>query len=75
MNDPSWDPKQLFNPQSNKLPKLTSLPDDIKLEQAKELAISVPVSDVGSTDIFVDDLFGFTVDLPNSNNISRLERA
>jgi hypothetical protein len=33
------------------------------------------VSDVGSADIFIDDIFGFGVDLPKSDNIKRIERA
>ena len=74
MNDPSWDSEQLFNPQSSELPKLTSLPDNIKLGEAREFVTPVPVSDVSSTDIFIDDLFRFAMDLPNSNNISRLEQ-
>ena len=75
LNDPTWDPEQLYNPQSDDLPELVSLPDDIELGQARELAIEVPVSDIGSADVYIDDIFGFAANLPDTDNIIRLERA
>lgn len=75
LNDPTWNPEQLYNPQSDDLPEQISLPDDIELGQARELAIKVPVSNVGSADVYIDDIFGFAADLPGTDNIIRLERA
>ena len=75
LNDPSWDPEELYNPQSDDLPEPASPMEGVELGQARELAIEVPVSDVGSTDVYIDDLFGFAADLPGTDNVRRLERA
>lgn len=74
INDPSWDPDDLYNPQSLRIPEMKSLPEDIKIAEAKELVIDVPVSDKGGADVFIDDTFAFAVDLPGTDNIKRLER-
>jgi hypothetical protein len=74
MNDPNWDPDELFNPQSLEIPKMTTLPDDIEIADAKELVINVPATDKGSANVFIDDTFAHAVDLPDSGNIQRLER-
>ena len=74
MNDPIWDPEEVFNPQSLLIPETKTLPDEVPIAEAKELVFDVPVSDKGYADVFIDDIFAFVVDLPNSDNLKRLER-
>jgi hypothetical protein len=74
MNDPDWDPDELFNPQSLEILKMITLPDDVEIAEAKEFVISVPATDKGGANVFIDNTFAHTVDLPNSGNIKRLER-
>jgi hypothetical protein len=62
MNDPDWNPDELFNPQSLKIPKMTTLSDDIEIAKAKELAINVPATYKGGANVFVDDTFAHAVD-------------
>ena len=56
LNDPTWNPTLLYNPQSEDLPELVSLPNNIEREKARELAIEVPVSDVGSAEIYLEPI-------------------
>lgn len=75
LNDPTWDPEELYNEQSLDLPEIEFLPGNVEIAKARELAIKVPVSSVGSTDVYIDDFFGFAVNVPGSDNVRRLERA
>lgn len=75
INDPSWDPDSLFNEQSLELPRPESMPDEVEIKEGRESMIEAPVSDVGASEVFIDDIFSFAVDLPQTNNIKRLERA
>jgi hypothetical protein len=34
MNDPDWNPDELFNPQSPEIPKMTTLSGDIEIAEA-----------------------------------------
>jgi hypothetical protein len=83
----SRDPEELFNPQSLELPEPIFLSDDVKFQKARELVVDIlnstgaklgiltPVQDTGYADVFIDDTFAITVDVPGSDNIKRLERA
>jgi hypothetical protein len=75
MSDPNWDPDELFNPQSLEIPKIISLPNDVEIAKAKELVISVPATDKGSANVFIDDTFAHTLDLPNSGTSKGLREA
>lgn len=75
ITDEEWDPKSLFCQQSLELPAPEFLDDDIPIAKARELAFDIPVDSKGYADVFIDDLFVANVDLPESNNIKRLERA
>ena len=75
LSDPDWDPEALFNPQSTELPEPASLPDDIEIAKARELVVNLPVNSTGYADVFIDDTFAVSVDLPGTDNIKRLERA
>jgi hypothetical protein len=75
MSDPNWDPDELFNPQSLEIPKIITLPNDVEIAKAKELVISVPATDKGSANVFIDDTFAHTLDLPNSGTSKGLREA
>eukprot|EP00956_Cyclotella_meneghiniana_P011523 scaffold16181_cov47-Cyclotella_meneghiniana.AAC.4 len=75
ISDEDWDPETLFNQQSLELPAPEFLDDNIPIAEARELVFELPVDDKGCSDVFIDDLFAACVDLPETNNIRRLERA
>ena len=75
ISDEDWDPETLFNQQSLELPAPEFLDDDVPIAEARELVFDLPVDDKGCSDVFIDDLFAACVDLPESDNIKRLERA
>eukprot|EP00956_Cyclotella_meneghiniana_P017221 scaffold27841_cov34-Cyclotella_meneghiniana.AAC.7 len=75
ISDEDWDLEALFNQQSLELPTPEFLDDDVPIAEARELVFDLPVDDKGCSDVFIDDLFAACVDLPESDNIRRLERA
>ena len=75
ISDEDWDPEVLFNRQSLELPVPEFLDDDEQIAEARELVFDIPVDDKGYADVFIDDLFATCVDLPNTDNARRLERA
>ena len=75
ISDDDWDPETLFNQQSLELPPPEFLDDEVPIAEARELVFDIPVDDKGYADVFIDDLFTACVDLPESNNVKRLERA
>jgi hypothetical protein len=75
MEDPQWDPNELFSPQTERLPKMKSLADDIPIAKAKRLVVDVPVGNGTKAEVFIDDTTSLAVDLPGSANIKRMEGA
>ena len=75
LHGPDLDPTELEAPYQALIPPYEPLPDDIPFAEAKKQFVNIPVNDKGNNEVFIDDLMGATVDLPDTNNIQRLERA
>jgi hypothetical protein len=75
LHDEEWDPTTLHAPKPNLVPSAKFLDDSIPFGEGKELIVDVPVNPRGVTDVYIDDTVGLTVDLEDSDNIIRLERA
>ncbi len=68
-----WDHEQFFDPISNNITTINSLPDNIPFHQAKELSVSLPINDIGLADIYIDDTIGVAIDI--DSNPCRVNRA
>ena len=68
-----WDHNILFDPLSSKLDFPDSLPDNIQFSQTKELAVSIPINDIGKADIYIDDIIGIALD--KNDNVNRVSAA
>ena len=73
LRHPDWNPNELYSPLSLMLPERIDLPDDIPFGEGRELAVDVPVDGHGSSEVYIDDTFTQTVDLPG--NVLKAERA
>ena len=71
-----WDPLTLFaeTAQANVPPKET-FEDDTPFGIGRDLIVDIPVDARGIVDLYIDDFIGLTVDLDNTDNATRLERA
>ncbi len=70
-----WDPLTLCAAIQPQIPPQTFLPDDVPFGAARELIINVLVDSRGKIDIYIDDTTGLTVDVPDTDNASRMEAA
>jgi hypothetical protein len=68
-----WDHQILHDQISDELDSPLSLPDSVPFHPAKELAVSIPLNDLGKVDIYIDDSIGITPDL--QDNTSRVSQA
>ena len=75
LEHPDWDPTSLHSSYAHLIPARKDLPDDIPFGEGRELIVDVPVNDIGMSDIYIDDIFTACLDLPESDNIKRLEHA
>ena len=75
LHDPDWDPLELQAPHQELILAYKPLPDDIPFVEARKQFVNIPVNDKGNCEIFINDLMGATVDLPDTDNATRLERA
>ena len=75
LHDDDWDPVTLHAPNPELVPAAEFLDDSIPFGVGKELIVDVPVNPRGVTDVYIDDTVGLTVDIEDSDNIIRLERA
>jgi hypothetical protein len=73
--DPAWNPLELYNPAALKIPTRRPLADDNPFGEARELVVDVPVEAEGHSDVYIDDTCALGVDLPGSNNVTKIERA
>ena len=73
LHDDDWDPATLSAPSS--VPPKNILSDDIPFGIGRELIVDLPVDPRGKIDCYIDDTVGITVDLPDTDNCSRMERA
>lgn len=74
-HDDNWDPDTLKSPSQHLVPPPSFLPDDIPFEEGKELAINLNVSDKGTHKMYLDDIIGLCIDLPDTSNIKRSQAA
>ena len=68
-----WDPLTLHASVQQQIPPREYLPDDVPLAKACKLIVDVPVDPRRSIDCYIDDTPGLTVDIPGTENASRLE--
>ena len=73
LHDDNWDPATLSAPSS--VPPKHLLSDDIPFGIGRELIVDLLVDPRGKIDCYIDDTVGITVDLPDTNNCSRMECA
>jgi hypothetical protein len=71
-----WNPLTLFaeKPQAHVPPK-DVLPDDVPFGIGRDLIVDIPIDARGIVDLYIDDFVGLTVDLDDTDNATRLERA
>jgi hypothetical protein len=74
-HDENWDPKELQAPDQELIPPPVFLPDDIPLAPGKDLIVDVDVDNRGTHEMYLDDLIGVGIDIPNTDNRARAERA
>ena len=75
VTDDDWDPTNIAPPDHHLIPPHDFLPADIPFGQGKELIVDVEINDRGTHDMYLDDIIGLGIDLPNTNNKLRSERA
>jgi len=68
-----WDHEKLFDPISNQLNAIISLPDASHFHPAKELSVKLPQNNIGLADIYIDDSIGVAPDI--ASNPTRVNRA
>jgi hypothetical protein len=74
--DPAWNPLKLYSPAALKIPTRRPLADNIPFKEARELVFDVsPVEAEGYSDVYIDDTCALGVDLPGTNNITKIKRA
>ncbi len=72
----NWDPLTLFATAAQAhVPPKEVLSDDVLFVIRQDLIVDIPVNARGIVDVYIDDFFGLTVDLEDSNNATRLEWA
>jgi len=75
LQDDDWDPTTLHAPNQELVPPAKFQGDEIPFAVGRKLIVEVPVNPRGTTDVYIDDTVGLTVDLEGSNNVKRLESA
>ena len=75
LHHPSWDPSELFSPLAKDIPKRIDLPDDVPFGVGRELVVDIELNEKGMSDVFIDDTFAQTLDLPGSDNVVRVSNA
>jgi hypothetical protein len=71
-----WDPLTLFTKKAQAhVPTKETFKDDVPFGIGRDLINDIPVDARGIVDLYIDDFIGLTVDLDNTNNTTRLERA
>ena len=70
-----WDPSTLHAPNQELLPVAKLMPDDVPFGEGKQLITDVPIDPKGMVEVYIDDTCGLTIDIAETNNTLRLERA
>lgn len=55
MNDPKWDPNELFSPFQEMLPEDEFLPDDIPIAPGLPMIVNPPLAPHAKNDVYIDD--------------------
>ncbi len=63
----SWNPSSLHDPITDSISAPNPLSDNIPFHKAKELAVEIPINDIGKVDIYIDDTIAITPDLTGNN--------
>jgi hypothetical protein len=71
----NWDPNKLNAPNQDKFPEPQFFHDDTPFGKGRELIIEIKVNKFCIHDIYIDDLIGLGLNLPDSDNRKRSERA
>ena len=75
LTDDDWDPNELYSLDQHLIPPSDFLPPDIPFGQGRKLIVHIDINDRGTHDMYLDDIIGIGIDLPNSDNTLRSERA
>ena len=70
-----WDPSTLHAPNQELLPVAKLMPDDVPFGEGRQLITDVPIDPKGMVEVYIDDTCGLTIDIAETNNTLRLERA
>jgi hypothetical protein len=71
----NWKPDELHAPNQDKFPEPQFFSDDTPFGEGRELIVNVDINKFGIHDIYIDDLIGLGIDLPDSDHRKRLECA
>jgi hypothetical protein len=74
-HDEDWNPHKLHSPSQQLIPPPVFLDNDIQFAEGKELAVDINVSDRGTHEMYLDDLIGLGIDLPDTSNTDRAAAA
>eukprot|EP00957_Ditylum_brightwellii_P008764 664597-Ditylum_brightwellii.AAC.1 len=68
LQNESWDPEELFAPNSSLVPKKEDTRQGGSFEEGRDLVVDVSIDPKGFVDIYIDDMIGLTVSLDKTNN-------
>jgi hypothetical protein len=75
LQDEAWNPSELHSPNQQLVPPKKLLQDSIPFAPGRELIVDVPIDPRGMVEVYIDDTIGLCVDIAESDNADRLERA
>eukprot|EP00957_Ditylum_brightwellii_P210893 15365526-Ditylum_brightwellii.AAC.1 len=75
LKDMDWDSDSLFLPIQHLVPPKSMLPLDMPFGKAEKQIVDILIDPRENIDVYIDNAIGLTVNLPGSNNVTRLERA
>jgi hypothetical protein len=73
IQNPNWDHNTFFDPLSTTIEHPATLPDEIPFAKTKELAVNIPINNLGKADIYIDDTIGIALDI--DDNVKRVSAA
>ncbi len=71
----NWDPDKLHTPDQNNFPPPNFLPNNIRFGEGRELIVNIKTNPCGTHGIYINNLIGLGLNLPNSDNIKQSEQA
>jgi hypothetical protein len=73
IQNPYWDHRTLHDPLSSTIDTPETLPQEIPFAQTRELAVDIPINDIGKVDIYIFDTIGISLD--KNDNVQRVSAA